>query len=365
MNVTLAEKINSTLNPNETRLISRDNGCKANVRIQGQLNKSRYLYHALLDIPYAPLLLLIFVSFLCFNLIFALLLYWNSGVLNVNTNKNATDTTNQWQPCDVSFSDAFFLSFQSMDTIGFGGLQPNGPLANWIVFIESFVSNVFFVFFTALVFAKLTRPSRLIRQMKFSEYAVINSQMNSFVAHRKNNDFYENGQYELDTKHQCLSFRFGSMRRSKFCESNLSLLYFERETKPATEFENYRFIEMSFEINEQMNRVRSMALSQPLLPLPYTVVHKIDEHSPLFGLTKPEMMRKKSEIIAVFGAIDGATSDNFQSWYSYVASDIVLGAQFEPMVTSKIEEYLGKPKEILFINYDHISKLSKVPRCSV
>lgn len=45
----------------------------------------------------------------------------------------------------------------------------------------------------------------------------------------------------------------------------------------------YRMHELNFELNSQVGRVRATSLSIPLLGLPWTVIHVMDETSPLYG----------------------------------------------------------------------------------
>lgn len=47
-------------------------------------------------------------------------------------------------------------------------------------------------------------------------------------------------------------------------------------------------------------------------PLPWTISHPINKFSPLYGLTKREMMEQECEIIIIFDVIDELSSKNFQ-----------------------------------------------------
>ena len=122
--------------------------------------------------------------------------------------------------------------------------------------------------------------------------------------------------------------------------------------------------------------MRSADNDIPMLPLPWTAVHKIDENSPLFGLTKQDIADRKIEIIIVVGAIDEITSDNYQKWWSYTADEILWNHQFEPMVKSRIKVdrpwyyYLlccvqnikERYREILEIDFDRLSFISPITR---
>jgi len=92
---------------------------------------------------------------------------------------------------------------------------------------------------------------------------------------------------------------------------------------------------LNFELNRQLGRVRGLNLSVPLLALPWTIIHPMDRHSPLFNATYDSLMESRAEIIAVLDGINEAVSDTFQARYSYLASEIVWNARFVPIVSQR------------------------------
>jgi len=107
----------------------------------------------------------------------------------------------------------------------------------------------------------------------------------------------------------------------------------EDDTSDGGVFEEvYQLHELDFELNYQLGRPRKIDTSVPLLPLPWTVVHRIDKSSPLFGLTEEMLEESHVEIIAVMDGVDEATSSNLQARWSYTPDDIVWGAKFTSMV---------------------------------
>jgi hypothetical protein len=64
------------------------------------------------------------------------------------------------------------------------------------------------------------------------------------------------------------------------------------------------------------------------LPLTWTVVHPVDEHSPLRG-ESPESLRKaNAEILVLLKAFDETFSTIVQTRTSYISDDVVWGARF-------------------------------------
>ena len=149
-----------------TRLIERGSGSHPNVTIRGHVHSYLYLYHSIIDTPWVKLFLYGFLLFFVFNLFFGTIFHLISGV-----------TWNDSPDQDVSWGDSFFFALQSMDTIGYGALIPSNSGGNWLVFLQSYAASIFRTAFTGIVFAKLSRPSRLKRQFAFSDVAVINHEM--------------------------------------------------------------------------------------------------------------------------------------------------------------------------------------------
>ena len=149
-----------------TRLIQRESGSHPNIIVRGHIHSYLYLYHSIIDTPWIKLFFYGFLLFFSFNLFFGTIFHLINGV--------AWNTSSEQV---VTWNDAVMFALQTMVTIGFGALIPSNTSGNWLVFIMSYLSGIFWTAFTGIVFAKLSRPSRLKRQFKFSDVAVINHQM--------------------------------------------------------------------------------------------------------------------------------------------------------------------------------------------
>jgi inward rectifier potassium channel len=64
------------------------------------------------------------------------------------------------------------------------------------------------------------------------------------------------------------------------------------------------------------------------LPLTWTVVHPIDEKSPLKGLTPEHLESRQSEFLVLIKAYDDTFSQMVHARYSYTYNEIVYGAKF-------------------------------------
>src|SRR5205814_962990 len=65
-------------------------------------------------------------------------------------------------------------------------------------------------------------------------------------------------------------------------------------------------------------------------PLTWTVVHPLDEKSPLYGKTAENLERLQAEILIMIKAFDDTFSQTVQVRYSYRYDEITWGAKFAP-----------------------------------
>jgi inward rectifier potassium channel len=71
-----------------------------------------------------------------------------------------------------------------------------------------------------------------------------------------------------------------------------------------------------------------------LFPTSWTVVHPIDDASPLFGLTEADLRLAQAEFIVLIKAFDDTFSQSIYQRTSYIATEVTWGVRFQPMATS-------------------------------
>ena len=76
-------------------------------------------------------------------------------------------------------------------------------------------------------------------------------------------------------------------------------------------------------------------------PLPWTIVHPIDENSPIFGYTAQDLIDADAEIIIMVKAYDDTFSQNIYKRYSYTASEIIWGAKFNVIYKNGNDGYVN------------------------
>ena len=119
----------------------------------------RHLYYQLLTMPWTRFVLVFFLVFIVIHACFAFLY-----LLDPNAVLGVEGSLNWW--------DAFCFSVQSLSTIGYGVLSPNGFYANFLVTIEAFVGLLYGAILTGCFFAKISRPAP---QLLFSHQILIHS----------------------------------------------------------------------------------------------------------------------------------------------------------------------------------------------
>ena len=235
------------------------------------------VYHALLTATWPAFFGIVAGVYFAFNLVFALL-YWldPSGVANA-------------RPGYVS--DLYFFSVQTMATVGFGDMHPLDLFTNIVVTIEIFLGITVVALATALIFARFSRPTARIL---FSEVAVV-------------------APYDgVPT----LMFRAANRRRNQILEAqiNVSLL---RDEITAEGKEMRRFHDL------KLARART-----PIFSLSWTVMHPIDDDSPLKGTSLEMLQAQDARIIVTMTGLDETFSQTIHARHAYAAPEIAWNRRF-------------------------------------
>jgi len=303
------------INTRLSRLISRDQRETGKVNIDYAYKRGRvfYVYLQLIDLTWSSLFMWFFLSYLFLNFALALVFMIDESGIN-DSNSDQTITR---------LERAFFFSVQTMDTIGYGALSPKGRFVNWVVVCASMLANFYWAVWTGIIFLRVARPSYIKYSFRFSDYACINNFESVYDGTHEDAD----GNYVRGFR--SLSLRVADQRpHAVVCDGNFTLIYFHWQLVEGTN--EYEFVthEMDFELNRQRGRNRSMGLSAPVLSVPWKIVHKIDEFSPLYQKSIEDIQGERGEIIALLDGIDENTSENFQARWSYCAEELLENQRF-------------------------------------
>ena len=189
-----------------------------------------------------------------------------------------------------SFWDAFCFSVQTMGTIGYGSMYPTSVAANTIMVAESVTSLIVTAVATGLVFAKFSRSTA---RVAFARNAAI-APMDGVPS---------------------LMVRVGNERGNSILEATARLVLMRTEVlKEGTTF--YRMVDLP------LLRDRSPAMARS-----WTVVHPIDDKSPLYGATPESLAKAEAEIIVSLVGMDDTYLQPVHARTRYLHTEIAWGAR--------------------------------------
>lgn len=241
-------------------------------------------YHTMLGMSRAKFLLLIFAAYILVNLVFAGI-YYLIGIehlAGVNTGSSLKN-----------FSEVFFFSTQTFTTVGYGRISPVGFAASAVSTFEAFLGLLSFAIATGLFYGRFARPKAFIR---FSENAVV-------------------APFKEGT---ALMFRIAPYKNNSLSEIKVEV------TLAMQVEENGKMVNKFYDLTLQFDELNSLSLS-------WTVVHPIDESSPLYGFTEEDLKNMKLEMLPFVRAFDEVFCNTVMARYSYISREIVWGAKFKMM----------------------------------
>jgi inward rectifier potassium channel len=192
-----------------------------------------------------------------------------------------------------NFVNSFFFSVQTFTTVGYGSMSPKGWGANIVAALNALFGLMSFALATGLFFARFARPAAKVR---FSKNALI----------APYNDI------------RGFMFRMVNLRSNQLMDVEVQLVITWLEYEQAKTLRRFRRLEL------ERNKVA-------MFPLNWTVVHPIDETSPLYQKSKEELIKMDVEFIISMKGYDDTFAQNVKDHYSYKYEEMVIGAKFNPM----------------------------------
>jgi inward rectifier potassium channel len=263
------------------RFLNRDG--TFNVRREGlSFWEALSAYHYFLTISWPVFLTYVVAAYVVINAFFA--------AAFVACGKGALTGFSNEAPME-RFTRAFFFSVHTLATIGYGNIVPVTKAANVMVAFESLVGLLGFSIIAGIMFARFARPRA---EIAFSKVAVI-------------------GPYRDKT---ALMFRIVNKKRNEIVEMEAKVLLAQRK-RDGTSITDREFILLKLE------RERVV-----FFPLSWTIVHPIDDSSPLKGCSPDDLMKRDAELLVLLNGFDETFSQNVHARSSYKADEIVWGAKF-------------------------------------
>ena len=272
----------SRKNEKSTLLIGGVNGPEGMPISRQGLPRSWFhdIFHYVVRAPWPVVLLCVAFAFVAANALFALGYREIGGVANARPG---------------SFRDAFFFSVETLSTIGYGGMVPQSDAANSLMTVEALTGGFGLALMTGLVFTKFSRPTA---RVKFSQVAVV-------------------GDYR---GRRCLLFRMANERDDRIVQPQLQVVMLRSEPEQGGGY----FI--------AVHDVPLVRDRHAFLSLTWSVMHVIDERSPLRDATPDSMTRDRAVVIVSMVGLDEGLSQTVYAHHTYQPEDIRWDARFVDVI---------------------------------
>jgi inward rectifier potassium channel len=236
------------------------------------------LYHLCMTVSWPRLFVAFAACFVIFNLMFAVLYHAVPGsIANLNP---------------PGYAGAFFFSVETLATVGYGDMHPQSTYGHIVASIQIFIGTVYLALLAGIVFSRFSRPAA---RFIFSDLAVIRP---------------------LDGK-TTLMFRSANGRHNNFIVEASARL---RMTYDAVSVEGYK-----------MRRIADLRLlreEHPLFALGWTLMHVIDEHSPLANQTPESLAAMDVTFILTLRGTDETTGQVFLGRSEYLVDALRWNCTF-------------------------------------
>ena len=273
-------------NPSELggRFINKDG--TFNLKREGMSLINRFsIYQKMLHLPRWKFILVILLFYFGINVLFTFL-YFMAG----SNQLQGLMAKSEWG----RIKEVFYFSTQTFTTVGYGRINPVGDFPNILSSIEALTGFLSFAIATGLIYGRFARPRAYLA---FSEKALISP-------------------FKGKT---ALMFRFAIYKENHMLTNveirvNLAMMVEENGHS------SYKFYDLELE----RRRVDS-------LPMNWTVVHAIDENSPLYGFTADDLKAGDVELYVLITGFDDVYSSPVLQRTSYTYKEMQFGAKFLPM----------------------------------
>jgi inward rectifier potassium channel len=239
------------------------------------------LFHHFMTVSWPRLFATLAAFFLVFDVLFGLLYYLVPGCI-----------ANLSPP---GFAGDFFFSVETLATVGYGDMHPQTFYGHSVAMIEIFVGLMSLALITGLMFARFSRPRA---RFLFSRNAVVRP---------------------IDGK-LTLLFRTANERQNvvQDASARLSLL---RDDVTAEGYRIRRIVDLPL--------LRSQF---PLFALGWTIMHVIDDTSPLRGETPESLSSSQTVFVLSLSGTDENTGQTLMARGEYASADIRWNSTFHDIL---------------------------------
>jgi inward rectifier potassium channel len=241
-------------------------------------------YHTMLMLSRWKFFLIIILFYICVNLLFGGI-YLLIGVRSLGEIPSPSTLTN--------FAESFFFSTQTFTTVGYGRISPIGFLSSSVAAFEALLGLLSFALATGLLYGRFSKP---VAYLRFSH--------NALIAPYKDIN--------------ALMLRVVPFKNTNLVDAVVNV------TLAMTLDENGVNVNRFYQLDLEFSTVNALTLS-------WTIVHPINEKSPLYNFTKNDFENTKGEVLVYVKAFDDLFSNIVAARTSYLFEEVHYGGKFDPM----------------------------------
>jgi len=183
-----------------------------------------------------------------------------------------------------------------------------------------------------IIFSKLSRPKKRAATLMFSKNAV--------VCQRDGTN--------------CLLFRVGNMRLSSLVEAHVRAILISKKVTREGEVIPYAQTELTVGTDSEGNE------DELFFIWPTTIIHKIDEDSPLYDMSAKDFLKKRYEIVVILEGVVEQTGNSIQARSSYLPNEVLWGYRFVNLLTFK---HSAAEYKIDYSAFNSVYKVDLSPLC--
>ena len=218
------------------------------------------------------------------------------------------------------FAGAFFFSVETLATVGYGDMHPQTVYGHTVAMIEIFVGLMSLAVITGLMFARFSRPRA---RFLFSKNLVVRP---------------------IDGQ-RTLIMRAANLRLN-VVQNAFATLHMMRDEKTQEGFRIRRVVDLPLR--------RS---TQPMFNLGWTIMHTLDESSPLAPETPDSLRESEAAFVLSMSGTDESTGQTLTTRAEYSYRDIRWNAMFHDIL---VEDANGS----LHIDYARFDDVESLPDAS-
>ncbi|MBK9328370.1 MAG: hypothetical protein IPM95_03440 [Sphingobacteriales bacterium] len=245
-------------------------------------------FHWMINTKWPYFLAIVIICFFFSNAFFSLIYYFLLGPAHFH----GLESNTLW----CNYFELFFFSSQTFATVGYGRINPATNIASFAAAFDALSGVLYFAIVTGLLYGRFSRP---IPKVMFSKIGV-------FAPYKEGHAFM---------------FRLANKLNHQLQNAEARLI-----ASLITEVDGSA-VRQYFELELERKEIIFLASS-------WTIVHPVNESSPLFGMSRQEFDSSEPEFMLQLKVYDQSYSQDTFTNTSFRKEEIIWNARFEKILTS-------------------------------